>query len=94
MSEPASLSNPAIPPRSVYDSKIRSTRTNCPVILPFADALNSAKAFTKAIRCLRRSLLKCDQCSGVDDCPIRKQIGQAIDIAILEVTDEWGLAHD
>ena len=78
----------------IYDVDYPSTRANCPVKLPFADALNSAKAFNRAIRLLRRSLMGCDRCTGVDECPIRAQVGQAIDQAIVELTDEWGLADE
>ncbi len=94
MSDVKSTSHIPLPPSLPYDSHSPATRVNCPVRIPFDDALKSAEAFGKAIRLLRRSLLNCDQCSGVDECPIRKQVGEAIDIAIQEVTDEWGLCVD
>ncbi len=71
-----------------------SDKPNCPVSPAFDQALSSAKEFTRAIRRLRRALMSCDRCTGIDECPIRMQVGGAIDAAIVEVTDEWGLASE
>ncbi len=92
MSEPVTGTQRTQQPRRVLKL---SSRTDCPVQLTFESTLQAAKVFGQSIRKLRRSLLSCANCTGVDDCPIRQKVGEAIDMAIIEITDEWGLAeHD
>jgi hypothetical protein len=67
---------------------------DCPVKADFEHALQSAKAFGKAMRKLRRSMARCSKCSMLDDCPLRREIDQAIQTAVTEITSEWELSVD
>jgi hypothetical protein len=64
---------------------------SCPLKLDFERALATAKEFQQAIRKLRRSLRRCDNCAQVDDCPIWRNLNKQIDTAIQEITEEWRL---
>ncbi len=43
----------------------------------------------KTLRRLRRDVRRCDQCSGVDDCPVLKGFTSQVQEAIQGVLDEW-----
>ena len=64
---------------------------DCPVKLDFERAMHSAKEFNLALRRLYRSLKRCDRCPSVDECPVKRNINQQMDMAIQQITEEWGL---
>jgi len=65
--------------------------STCPVILDAQSALDHAHNFNAAIRKLTRSIKLCFSCDLADGCLNIREISRQIDLAILEVNQEWKL---
>jgi hypothetical protein len=63
----------------------------CPVLLEAKSVLDKAQDLHRAIRKLRRSTQRCLTCPENLECPSMRYFAQAVDIAIREVRQEWGL---
>ena len=66
---------------------------NCPVEPIAREALEKADAFGRAVRRLRRSMLACDRCVAVDECPLRQSITAQIRAVLAEIAEELDLEH-
>ncbi len=63
----------------------------CPILLEAKDVLEKAHDLHRAIRHLRRSTQRCPTCPERAECPTMRYFAQAVDTAIREVRQEWGL---
>lgn len=63
----------------------------CPIILDLNDALKRAHSFARAMRRLRKSMLRCPACKHYQECPVMQQFRLALDAALEEITREWDL---
>ncbi len=66
----------------------------CPILLEARNVLDKAQDLHRAIRKLRRSTQRCLTCPERSACPTMSYFAQAVDIAIREVRQEWGLDHE
>lgn len=71
-----------------------SDATKCAVLETSTKIQALSKDMVKAIRQLRRDLLKCQDCTGCDDCPILDNLNSTITAALQDVWDVWGLAQN
>lgn len=67
---------------------------NCPIITEAKEVLDKTKDLHRAIRKLRISSQRCRTCPEHGECPTLQNISQAVDIAILELRQEWGMDHE
>ena len=51
----------------------------------------AGQEMAKGLRRLKRALRACDQCEDNEDCNILRSYNQQIQVAISEITSEWGL---
>jgi hypothetical protein len=63
----------------------------CPILLEAKDVLEKAHDLQRAVRKLRRSTQRCVTCPEKAECPTLSYFAQAVDTAIREVRQEWGL---
>jgi hypothetical protein len=70
------------------------SQMDCPVKKNFEKTLLAVKEFGKAMRSLRRTQSQCDRCPTASACPLQQQVGQAIEEAVLEIAEEWGLGRE
>jgi hypothetical protein len=63
----------------------------CPILLEARDVLEKAHDLHRAIRKLRRSTQRCITCPEKAECPTVIYFASAVDTAIREVRQEWGL---
>ena len=63
----------------------------CPILLEARDVLEKAHDLHRAIRKLRRSTQRCLTCPEKAECPTLSYFAHAVDTAIREVRQEWGL---
>jgi hypothetical protein len=63
----------------------------CPILLEAKDVLEKAHDLHRAVRKLRRSTQRCLTCPEKAECPTLSYFAQAVDTAIREVRQEWGL---
>jgi hypothetical protein len=63
----------------------------CPILLEARDVLEKANGLHRAIRKLRRSTQRCLTCPEKAECPTLSYFASAVDTAIREVRQEWGL---
>jgi hypothetical protein len=63
----------------------------CPILLEAKGVLDKANDLHRAIRKLRRSTQRCITCPERAECPTLSYFAQAVDTAIREVRQEWGL---
>jgi hypothetical protein len=63
----------------------------CPILLEARDVLEKANDLHRAIRKLRRSTQRCLTCPEKAECPTLSYFASAVDTAIREVRQEWGL---
>lgn len=66
----------------------------CPILLEAKNVLDKVHDLHRAIRKLRRSTQRCLTCPERSACPTLLYFAQAVDIAIREVRQEWGLDHE
>ncbi len=66
----------------------------CPILLEARDLLDKAHDLQRAIRRLRRSTQRCLTCPERGVCPTQNYFAQAVDIAIRELRQEWGLDRE
>ncbi len=63
----------------------------CPILLEAKGVLDKANDLHRAIRKLRRSTQRCITCPERAECPTLSTFAQAVDTALREVRQEWGL---
>ena len=63
----------------------------CPILLEARGVLDKAHDLHRAIRRLRRSTQRCLTCPERAECPTMSYFAQAVDTAIRELRQEWGL---
>jgi len=63
----------------------------CPILLEARVVLDKAQDLHRAIRSLRRSTQRCPTCPNNQECPTLRYFAHAVDTAIREVRQEWGL---
>jgi hypothetical protein len=63
----------------------------CPILLEARDVLEKTNDLQRAIRKLRRSTQRCLTCPEKAECPTLSYFASAVDTAIREVRQEWGL---
>jgi hypothetical protein len=63
----------------------------CPILLEARDVLDKAHDLHRAIRKLRRSTQRCVTCPEKAECPSLSYFASAVDTAIRELRQEWGL---
>lgn len=66
----------------------------CPILLEARGVLDKAHDLHRAIRKLRRSTQRCLTCPERNGCPTMSYFAQAVDTAIREVRQEWGIDHE
>ncbi len=65
--------------------------TNCPVIREAHDILSCEEELTRKMRHFRSTLKRCRRCPLKGNCEGLKMVDQAIDQALRQVIEEWGL---
>jgi hypothetical protein len=63
----------------------------CPILLEAKSVLDKTQDLHRAIRKLRRSTQRCPTCPENLECPAMRYFAHAVDTAIREVRQEWGL---
>lgn len=63
----------------------------CPILLEARGVLDKAHDLHRLIRRLRRSTQRCLTCPERLECPTISYFAQAVDTAIRELRQEWGL---
>jgi hypothetical protein len=63
----------------------------CPILQEAKDVLEKAHDLNRAVRELRRSTQRCLTCPEKAECPTLSYFANAVDTAIREVRQEWGL---
>jgi hypothetical protein len=66
----------------------------CPVLLETKILLEKTQDLHRLIRKLRRSTQRCPTCPERAECPTMRYFAQAVDTAIREVRQEWGLDQE
>ena len=66
----------------------------CPILLEARAVLEKSHDLHRAIRKLRRSTQRCQTCPERAACPTLNYFAQAVDTAIRELRQEWGLDHE
>jgi hypothetical protein len=66
----------------------------CPTLLEVRSVLEKTRDLQRAIRKLRRSTQRCPTCPERAECPTMRSFAQAMDSAIREVCQEWGLIEE
>jgi hypothetical protein len=66
----------------------------CPVFLEAKLVLEKAQDLQRAVRHLRRSTQRCLTCPERQECPTMNYFAQAVDTAIRELRQEWGLDRE
>ena len=67
---------------------------SCWVLLEARDVLGRARDLRAAIRHLRQSTQRCSTCPEKTECPSLRHFAQALDTAVREVRQEWGLEEE
>jgi len=63
----------------------------CPISPDIHLVLDLSEDLTRAMRQLRRKLDACEKCSLDDHCGFRRAFQAQVDMAIQEITGEWGM---
>lgn len=66
----------------------------CPILLEARQVLEKTQDLHRAIQRLRRSTQRCQTCPERAVCPTLTYFAQAVDCAIRELRQEWGLDHE
>jgi hypothetical protein len=66
----------------------------CPILLEAKEVLDKAHDLHRAIRKLRRSTQRCTTCPERAECPTLSYFAHAVDTAIRELRQEWGLDQE
>ena len=85
------LKSPAVGARPTLAGNANPT---CPILLEAKGVLDKAHDLHRAIRRLRRSTQRCMTCPERSVCPTVSYFAQAVDTAIRELRQEWGLDHE
>ena len=63
----------------------------CPISANIYLVLDLSEDLTRAMRQLRRKLDACEKCQLDESCGFRRAFQEQVDLAIKEVTGEWGM---
>lgn len=66
----------------------------CPILQEARDMLAKAHDLQRVMRKLRRSTQRCVTCPEKASCPTTTYFAQAVDTAIRELWQEWGLSPE
>jgi hypothetical protein len=66
----------------------------CPILLEARMVFEKAQDLHRAMRSLRRSTQRCPTCPENAQCPTLRYFAHAIDTAVREVRQEWGLDNE
>jgi hypothetical protein len=66
----------------------------CPILLEARQVLEKAHDLHRAMRKLRRSTQRCITCPEKNECPTLSYFASAVDSAIRELRQEWGLERE
>ena len=66
----------------------------CPILSEARSVLDRAHDLHRAVRRLRRSTQRCLTCPERANCPTQNYFAQAVDTAIRELRQEWGIDQD
>ncbi len=66
----------------------------CPTLLEAKGVLDKAQDLHRAIRRLRQSTQRCLTCPEKAECPTLRCFARALDTALRELSQEWGLDHE
>jgi hypothetical protein len=66
----------------------------CPVFLEAREVLDKAQDLHRAVHKLRRSTQRCITCPERAECPTQSYFAHAVDTAIRELRQEWGLDRE
>jgi hypothetical protein len=66
----------------------------CPILLEAKSVLEKAQDLHRAIRKLRRSTQRCFTCPEREQCPTMRYFAHALDTAVRELRQEWGLDRE
>ena len=69
-------------------------RPTCPILLEAKNVLDKAHNLRRALRHLARSTRRCLTCPENSSCPSIRYFDHAVDLAIEQITREWGLDQD
>ena len=90
------MKNPALKPLQPGSRPMLPGIPNptCPTLLEAKSVLEKTRDLQKAIRKLRRSTQRCPTCPERAECPVMRSFAQAMNAAIREVSQEWGLDQE
>ncbi len=63
----------------------------CPILLESRKLLEKTQDLHRSMRKFKRSTQRCSTCPGRADCPTMRYLSQALDVAIHELRQEWGV---
>jgi hypothetical protein len=63
----------------------------CPISADIYLVVDLSEDLTRAMRQLRQKLDACERCALDDHCGFRRAFQEQVDLAIKEVTGEWGM---
>jgi hypothetical protein len=66
-------------------------RKDCPLREDAGKVIRLGDEIVKSIRRLRIKMRQCDECPDYIDCPLIDEWNAAIDQAVTEINEEWGL---
>ena len=69
-------------------------RPSCPILLEAKSVLDKAHNLRRALRHLSRSTRRCLTCPENRTCPSIRYFDHAVDLALEQITREWGLDQD
>lgn len=69
-------------------------RPSCPILLEAKSVLDKAHNLRRALRHLSRSTRRCLTCPENSTCPSIRYFDHAVDLALEQITREWGLDRD
>jgi hypothetical protein len=67
---------------------------SCPILLEVKSVLNKAHNLRRALRHLARSTRRCLTCPQNSSCPSISYFDHAVDLALIQLTLEWGLDQE
>jgi hypothetical protein len=88
---PENLSDPLKRPGKRHSTRCGFPPAGCPISSDIYLVLDLSEDLTRAMRQLRRKLDACEKCPLDDHCGFRRAFQEQVDLAIKEVTGEWGM---
>jgi ribosomal protein L39E len=72
----------------------RKRNQDCPVWVEAKGVAQVSKDLVRRMRRLRKAMLACRGCTARQDCDFLQSFKAGLDVAIAEVTEEWGPGND